>query len=310
MILRTIFPSYSILILGILSILTGCGTTEEHPEKKEETRTPVTFTTVNLETMSDTIGLNAVSGYLRKNVLKASATGLIETMNINLGDKVEKGEIIFTLKTKEAMAYDKTTSTDSTLTFNGEINIKASKSGVISSIAHQKGDYVQEGDELAILSEQNSLVFFLEVPFELSEFIKINGNYTIQLSDHRIIRGIIERKLPVMDIQSQTENFVVQPGITENLPENLVAKIFITTNKKKQSLVLPKATVLANETLTEFWVMKLINDSIAVKIPVKKGMENDSQIEILSPVLSKTDRILSSGNYGLPDTAKVTLKEN
>ncbi len=31
-------------------------------------------------------------------------------------------------------------------------------------------------------------------------------------------------------------------------------------------LVLPKQAVLGNETQTEFWVMKLINDSTAVKV--------------------------------------------
>lgn len=309
MTLRKSYPFYLIMISGILSILSGCKSSEETPEKKEETKTPVAFTTVTIEPMAENIMLNAVSSYLRKNVIKASATGLIETMNINLGDQVEQGETLFTLKTKEAVAYEKTTSKVTTLAFNGEIKINASKSGVISSIVHQKGDYVQEGDELSILSEQNRLVFILEVPFELREYIKMKENCRIQLTDHRVISGMIDRKLPVMDIQSQTEHFIVEPYTSEKLPENLLAKIYIIKNTSKQTPVLPKTAVLANETLTEFWVMKLINDSIAVKIPIKKGIETDSVIEILAPSFSSSDRILSSGNYGLSDTAKVTLKE-
>jgi hypothetical protein len=51
----------------------------------------------------------------------------------------------------------------------------------------------------------------------------------------------------------------------------------------------------------------MINDSTAVKVPVKKGMETNDNVEIVSPSLSPTDKILLTGNYGLPDTAKVKM---
>ena len=56
-----------------------------------------------------------------------------------------------------------------------------------------------------------------------------------------------------------------------------------------------------------FGVMKLVNDSIAIKVPVKKGIESSEKIEILEPVFSSSDRIIISGNYGLADTAKVNI---
>ena len=61
------------------------------------------------------------------------------------------------------------------------------------------------------------------------------------------------------------------------------------------------------ETMENFWVMKLINDSTAVKIPVKKGIVSGQKIEILSPQFKPTDRLVTTGNYGLPDTALVTV---
>jgi hypothetical protein len=53
--------------------------------------------------------------------------------------------------------------------------------------------------------------------------------------------------------------------------------------------------------------MKLIDSTTAVKVPVTKGMEFTDQIEILDPIFKRSDRILVSGNYGLPDTAKVSI---
>ncbi len=39
----------------------------------------------------------------------------------------------------------------------------------------------------------------------------------------------------------------------------------------------------------------------------KKGLENATSVEVLSPILKTSDKILLTGNYGLPDTAKVTI---
>ena len=54
--------------------------------------------------------------------------------------------------------------------------------------------------------------------------------------------------------------------------------------------------------------MKLINDSIAVKTPIKKGIVTDQRVEILEPGFTGADRILLKGNYGLPDTALVRIQ--
>jgi hypothetical protein len=78
---------------------------------------------------------------------------------------------------------------------------------------------------------------------------------------------------------------------------------------KTSAATLPKNSVLSNETQSEFWVMKMINDTIAVKVPVKKGLESGDSVEIVSPEFSPKDKILLSGNYGLPDTALVTVQK-
>ena len=72
--------------------------------------------------------------------------------------------------------------------------------------------------------------------------------------------------------------------------------------------MVPKAAVLTDETQSQFWVMKITDSNIAVKVPIQKGMENSGEVEILSPAFSDKDRILISGNYGLADTAKVSIQ--
>ena len=78
---------------------------------------------------------------------------------------------------------------------------------------------------------------------------------------------------------------------------------------KEQAIVLPKSAILADETQTEFWVMKLINDSTAIKVVVKKGIEANDKVEIIEPQFNPTDRIIFTGNYGLADTAKISIQK-
>ena len=297
-----------ILSFVIMFALVACGTQQQSREEAMEPKTPVTVISVSEEPINETIDLNAVSSFLKKNTVKSPATGIVENIEINVGDNVDKGQLLFNIKTREAAALEKSQITDSSLLFKGLIKIKAPKTGIISSITRQMGDYVQEGDELAVISDQNSLVFLLEVPFELNSYIKKNTMCIILLSDNRRLEGIISSRLPVADMQSQTESFIIKPTTPEKLPENLIAKISIIKSSKVKAFTLPKSAVLSNETQTDFWIMKLINDSTAVKIPVKKGIELSDKVEILQPVLNQSDRILQTGNYGLPDTAKVTIE--
>jgi multidrug efflux pump subunit AcrA (membrane-fusion protein) len=100
---------------------------------------------------------------------------------------------------------------------------------------------------------------------------------------------------------------VLQPHSTQDLPGNLMAKVRIIKSEKNNAVVLPKSAILNDEVMKNFWVMKMINDSVAVKVPVQTGIAGTDSIEIISPVMSPLDRILISGNYGLGDTTRVRI---
>ena len=59
--------------------------------------------------------------------------------------------------------------------------------------------------------------------------------------------------------------------------------------------------------MKNFWVMKLINDSTAVKVPVITGISDNGYVQIKMPLFKDTDLFLTSGNYGLGDTANVKV---
>jgi multidrug efflux pump subunit AcrA (membrane-fusion protein) len=295
------------LIAGIIALSLSCRHLTSTSEKVIEVKTPVTIVNATFKPVTSTIDLPAVTMFMNKSIIRAATAGTIEKIAINQGDIISADQLLFTIRTREAMALNNINGSDSSLSFKGLINITSHNDGVISSISFQKGDFVQEGDELAVMSEQNSLVFILEVPFELDTYVEKNRRCIIRLPDNRQINGTITGKLSEMDIQSQTIRYIVKPSAAGHLPGNLIASVSLVKSTSDKALVLPKQAVLGDETQTEFWVMKLIDDSTAIKVIVRKGFENNEEVEITSPVFLISDRIILTGNYGLTDTARVAI---
>ncbi len=295
------------LITGALMLLLSCRHTAQRAEEPGAVKTPVTIVPAEFKSVTSTVGLSAVATFMNKSIIRSTITGTIEKILISPGEFITTGQLLFTVRTREAMVLNKTAQTDTSLNIKGLINITSPKEGVINTISYQKGDFVQEGDELAVVSEQSSLVFILAVPFELEKYIETNRICNILLPDNRQIRGIITGKLPEMDIQSQTIRYIVKPSATDRLPGNMIATVKLVKSTNDKASVLPKQAVLGNETQTEFWVMKLVNDSTAVKIIVSKGFENNDEVEIIKPQILPSDRFVLTGNYGLPDTARVVI---
>ena len=272
--------------------------------------TPVTVTTVSREPLNDYIELNAVSAFLQKSYVKANANGYLQSSDIYPGKYVEVGQPLFTLKTKEAQSIGNSIKLlDTTLKFSGLNRINANQHGYITQLNHQSGDYVQDGEQLAVISDRNSFVFLLELPYELRPYVLHQRTVDLVLPDGEKLTATLGPVMPTVDSASQTQNVVLRVNSAHAIPENLIAKVRILKTARNSTQSLPKAALLTDETESDFWVMKLIDSATAIKVPVKKGLETKDRVEILSPAFTPLDRILLTGNYGLPDTAKVKVGE-
>ena len=275
----------------------------------EEPRTPVTVTTITYGPIEEFIELNATSAYLQKNVVTANLTGYIQRSNIKFGDHVNRGQTLFVLKTKEASAIgDAVNELNPDFKFSGVNVIKAGAGGYVTEVNHVAGDYVQEGGQLAVLNDTKSFVFVMNVPYEYKQYIPVGKQVQLTLPGGEQLQATVRSSLPMMDSVSQTQAVSLSVNSSHAIPVNLVAKAKIVKVAKTAAPTLPKKAVLSDETQTGFWVMKMINVSLAVNVPVKTGIETGDRVEITSPQFSPKDKILLSGNYGLGDTAKVVVR--
>ncbi len=283
------------------------------PPSPEETtiadvRTPVTVTSISESPMADYIELNATSSFLQKSIVKSNANGYLQSVTTQIGKYVRAGQPLFSVKTKESQIIGNSISIlDSTLHFSGLNNIQANTMGYITELNHQSGDYVQDGEQLAVISNQNSFVFLLNLPYELRPYLPLNKTLELQLPDGQKLQGTVSSMMPTVDSASQTQSIVIRVLSKTPIPENLVARVRLIKSFKNNSISLPKAAILTDEAQTYAWVMKLIDTATAVRIDIRKGLTVNDMVEIVSPKFSASDKIILSGNYGLPDTAKVTI---
>ncbi|WP_445716331.1 efflux RND transporter periplasmic adaptor subunit [Flavobacterium sp.] len=293
--------------------LTACGNkTEEQQEKIVTPKTTVKVVSISNGSIDDDIILFGTTIYLKRNLITASIPSFITKVNVKLGDKVSKGDLLYVLQSKESRALGNDVhKIDPTLNNFGIIQVKASSAGIISTLERQQvGEYVLEGTQLCSIAESNDLAFQVNVPFEYTSVTKIGKSCTIKLPDNTSYKATFSRALTTMNVTAQTQTILAKTNQPLFLPENMMVKVSTSKGSTSTKQILPKSCVSTDEMMKEFWIMKVINDSTAVKVPVTIGNKNEDEIEILSPVFRTDDRIISEGNYGMADKALIKIVNN
>ncbi|HWH62936.1 MAG TPA: HlyD family efflux transporter periplasmic adaptor subunit [Ginsengibacter sp.] len=301
---------YFLLLLFFCAMVAACSNSDTNSADSAapEIRTPVTVTSVSYAPLQEFIELNATSSFLQKSYVKSNVNGYVKKVYIKIGDFVNAGQRLFVLKTKEAEAIGNSVNQlDSGFKFSGVNIITDNTNGYVAQLDHQEGDYVQDGEQLAVISDSKSFVFVMNVPYEDNPYVSIGKKVEVVLPDNERLNGTVSSAMPMIDSITQTQSYSIKVNAPHSIPQNLIVKVEIIKVSKTSAATLPKQSVLSDETQTEYWVMKMTDDTTAVKVPVKTGIVKGDTVEILSPDFSIKDKILLSGNYGLTDTALVTV---
>jgi hypothetical protein len=305
--LKNSFLYISILMLG--TVINACTHKKDTIVDEIKPGVPVKVVRVSKGNIKEQTTLMATSIYLKRNLVTAPVPSFITDVRIKLGDKINKGDVLYLLETKERRAFGADYSgPDGTLKDFGRIIIKASSTGIISTLDKQQiGDYVLEGNPLCTIAESRDLAFQINVPYEYVNLLKKGSYCTIVLPDKKELNVQVVAPLTSMNVLAQTQTFIAKPTKSIFLPESLITSVKLTTHEKDDTQLLPKSCLLSDEVMKKFWIMKLINDTTAIKVVVEAGIKNDAYVEIISPQFNSEERILSEGNYGLGDTTKVKV---
>ena len=283
-------------------------TEEVKHEVKPKTEVNVAYPSDTIQ-LSNNVTLNATATYLLKSDAKANSTGYITNLTVRLGDPIKRGSVLFGLQTKEARALGNTINKlDKSFRFSGTTTVVSPATGYVVMLNHQIGDYVQDGEILATITDASSFGFVVDVPYEYLQLIKAQNSLSVKLPDGNSLPAKVAKVMPSVDAVSQTVKVLLRVANSSTIPENLIGTVTFSKSTA-YGLSVPKMAVLSDETQSSFWVMKMINDTTAIKTPVVKGTETDQYIQIKSGNLTTKDKVITSGNFGLSDTATVKIKK-
>lgn len=297
----------AIFLLIISMFLISCSRGIQEKNQSLASGTPVRLVHPQVLDFTESIDLNANTIYLTKEMVRATFPGFIENIFKNIGDDVKIGELLLLIKTKESAADDNLKIHLGNDIFKGSVAIRARTDGVLTTLNYSVGDFVSEGEQIAIVANPNSLAITLNVPYAYVARMNHQTQCELFLPDGKSLRAFVHKFIPSVDPVSQTQTVLLHIDNSVRLPENLNLNARMHIRTITEAVGLPKSAVMSDEKQEIFWIMKLLNDSTAIRIDIQKGIENDSLVQIASPVLLQQDRIVSEGSYGLPDTAKVLI---
>ncbi len=284
---------------------------KEHSTTKVVLKTPISVkaSNVNEQDLKEYLTFNGVTQYQKKENIRANVTGYISWMPFKIGDPIKLGQAFAHVRTKEQDALKEAIKIDSSLAkFSNPLLINSNSSGILTVLNIQKNDYVAEGDVLATISQPNSLIIQVNVPYEYEDYIKIGTVCDVIFQNGESISSKITGSLPEIDPIAQSQTFFIALPYA-NLPENLNVIVKTMYREAKKSLCIPKEALQTNELMTDFWVMKIFNDTLAIKSSVVPLLRNDSLIQIKSEDVKLNDWVITEGSYEMQDSTLVAIQK-
>jgi multidrug efflux pump subunit AcrA (membrane-fusion protein) len=250
------------------------------------------------------LSLNGTTTYLQKNKVAAPLSGYIVKINKKFGDQVHKNEVLFQIQSKESRALENSKVFGNTI---GIINVVAASNGFVNELTiNETGGFVMEGEILCSIIDNTNVLVQVNVPFEYNQLVKTGVACELFLPDNRKLTGTVFRIVPLIDAVNQTQNVLIKLNTNTALPENLNVVVQFANKEQTNALLVPKNAILTDETQSEFWLLKLVDKKV-IKIPISKGIENDSLLVINTLNLKINDTIIVEGGYGLEDGTEVKI---
>ncbi len=297
-------------ILALLVILTAFSC-KNKTDATSDKKAPISVQVAEVQQhdIKEYLTFNGVTLYQRKENIRSSVTGYISWMKYKVGDPIRTGHTFATVRTKEQDALKEAVKIDSSLSkFVKPISIRSNATGVITVLNVTKNDYLAEGDILATVVRPKSLVVQVNVPYEYEDYVSVGSSCEIVLQGEESISSKITGTLPTIDPVAQSQSFLISLP-NEDLPENLNVQVRMVYREDAKAMTVPKTAVQTNELLTEYWVLKLTKDSMAIKHSVTPKLKNDSLVQIESNGLQLGDKVVTEGSYQMQDSTLISLKK-
>lgn len=182
--------------------------------------------------------------------------------------------------------------------------VRAPISGVISARDIKIGQHLNIGDTAFRVIDTSQLVAYLKIP--QSELGKFSAGYPVQVQVDAIpgekFAASISRISPTIDTRNGTFRATATIDNSDgSLTSGMFGRFSIAYEKHSDALVVPAAAILD---LDGESVVYVVENGVAVRRPVRTGIESNGTIEVLSGI-AEQELIVITGHAGLRDGSSV-----
>jgi membrane fusion protein (multidrug efflux system) len=184
--------------------------------------------------------------------------------------------------------------------------IEAPFSGTIGALPVSLGDYVNPGNTLTTLVDNNHLRVEYALPVKYLSQIQLNQPVTVFDSSHQHqVTATVSYIAPSVDPSTQTIAVHARIDNTAQLfKPGEYATIKQQLGTQNNTLLVPEQSVLASISGYSIFVMK---NNKAIKVPVKIGNRIDSNV-VIKHGLTPTDEVIVAGENEVKNNIPVRLK--
>ena len=318
------------------SLAAGCRRTAGDPEAEGEGKAkapaaeavavPVRVAPVARRALSRVVSAPGQTNALAQQKVRAPFAGTLVELTVTDGDSVRRGQVVGAIVARETAASvdgaqemersartpEEKADAERALAL-AERNvvraaIHAGADGVVISHAATASDRVAEDQELLTIAERDSLVFVAGVTQSDLASVHAGQPVSVELAGRtRPIAGAVHDVLPAANPGDFTAPVRVD---LRELPPGMAIGLFGTariTVESREGVVVPDAAILRDD-VSGVSRVALVRDGRAHWVEVVTGLRGPSGTEIVSPALAPSDSVVVSGQVGLPEGARLTIR--
>jgi multidrug efflux pump subunit AcrA (membrane-fusion protein) len=320
-----------LLVWALTVLVTGCA---RHSESDEVSGvTPEARVRTSLVTLHRFTPAVHAPGQWRSTgelVISAPFAAYVETVEVEVGDRVPRGGLVAVLTTRESRAamvgalQMLAGAADATGRAEAEravaaarhelvrVPIVAGESGVVTRRSVAAGSLVADGGELVTLLPESGVVFEAHVPLKDAGRVTVGQKGEIAGEDGAVVKAVVRRRLPLTAAGDQNALLWLAP-VEPVSPAWLdrYGNATLVTGEPHEAVGVPDSAIVEDDLTGETRIARVVaggGDAVLLWTRVRLGEADGGWHELLDPPLPAGTRVVVEGQRGLPDSTRITTK--
>lgn len=278
-----------LLVISLLALVAGCSDEEEN-ETKEEQKVAVEIEKIEKGDISNSITIGGRAIPQAEMMITADSSLKVDDIKKSLGKEVEKGDVLFTLKTKDEIK-----------------EIKSPLEGTISQVNLKEDEFVPLMQAaMVIVDNKAPITISINASENLINELYIGKKVKVDIDsiEEENLDGQIVSISPTVNEQTglYSANILLDEE-NRNIRPSMNASINMDTDLVENTLKI-KSEAILNANGKQ--IVYIIKDSSAKEVEVKTGLDTGEFTEIKSG-LNEGDEIVVKGQNYIEDGAKVEV---